>query len=239
MYTYGRILRHLGGPLALAAVLLVGPLAAKATPTDGLVISEILFDPAGNDNTTEWVEIYNRSGSAIDLAGYSLGWGQDAYDQGTYVFNTFLLAPGSTFVIGGPTSNAANGNPTYSQVHNFAPNLNNGTNNNFAGAVALFFGDISTTPGLIPVHAVIYGESTAGTSLLDEQGAAATVLFDTDGFSQGTSIEWLGGTSWGVSASLNPNTAPIPEPSTALLVGVGIALLALRRRADRSETRIA
>jgi hypothetical protein len=216
-----------GAAASAVAVLLLVPGLAAATPTGGLVISEILFDPTGNDNTTEWVELYNRSAAPIDLASYSLGWGRDEYDDGTHVLPSFLLAPGATFVIGGPTSNAANGNPVYGEVFNFAPNLSNGNNNNWADAVALFLGDIGSNPTLTPVHAVIYGESTASTTLLDEQAVLASILFNSDGFAQGTSIEWLGGNGWGVAAGLGPNVAPTPEPGTAVLVGLGLIGLGL------------
>lgn len=212
------------------AVLLLAPPAANATPVGGLVISEILFAPSGGDNGREWVEIYNGSNATIDLGDYSLGWGRDAYDDGTHVFASFMLGAGDTFVIGGPTSEGSNGNPTYGEVYNFNPNLRNGTHNSEASAMALFFGDIGSSPSLTPVHAVIYGESTTSTSLLNEQGVAASILLDTDGFSQGNSIEWLGGESWQTAASLNPNVAPIPEPGTAVLLGMGLALLAARRR---------
>jgi hypothetical protein len=219
-----------GAATFAAALLLLTPGLAGATPVGGLVISEILFDPAGNDNTTEWVELYNRSAAPIDLAAYSLGWGRDAYDDGTHVLPSFLLAPGATFVIGGPTSNAANGNPVYGEAFNFAPNLLQGTNNNWADTVALFLGDIGSNPTLTPVHAVIYGESTASTTLLDEQGVLASILFDTDGFAQGTSIEWLGGNGWGAAAGLGPNVAPTPEPGTAILVGLGLIGLGVSGR---------
>lgn len=224
---------RLGRAITLAAALLFLAAPASATPTPGLVISEILFDPTGNDNSTEWLEIYNWSGATIDLAAYSLGWGQDSYTDGTYVLPSFLLAPGDTFLIGGATSDATNGSPTYDQVFNFAPNLRNGTNNNFASAVGLFLGDIGADPTLTPQHAVIYGESTSSTSLLDEQGNPATVVFNTDGFVSGTSIEWLGGDLWATSAGLNPNVAPIPEPGTALLLGIGLVMLGLHRRPTR------
>jgi hypothetical protein len=219
--------------MALAVVLSMAPAIAHAIPTDALVISEILFDPSGNDNGTEWLEIYNRSSTTIDLSAYSLGWGNDTYTQGTFVLPSFMLAPGATFVIGGATSNPSNGSPTYDLVENFTPNLRNGENNNFASAVALFLGDIGAVPTLTPVHALIYGESTASTSLIDEQGLAATILFGTDGFTEGTSIEWVGGENWTVPVSLGPGIAPTPEPGTGLLVGLGLVILALKRRRDR------
>ena len=215
-------------------MLAVLPSVAQATPIDGLVVSEILFNPRGNDNRKEWIELYNRSGSAIDLSNYSLGWGRDSYTDGSYVFSSFLLAPGATFVIGGPTTNSNNGDPVYDQVLNFAPNLRNGTNNNSAASIGLFLGDIGTDPTLVPVHAVIYGESTATSSVLDEQNTTATVLFNTDGFVEGNSVEWTGGETWQVSASLGPGIAPAPEPGTALLVGVGLVTLGLVGRARRA-----
>ncbi|RIL08456.1 hypothetical protein DCC79_13785, partial [bacterium] len=40
-----------------------------------LLISEVLFDPAasGDDAAGEWVELFNRSDAAVDLAGWSIG----------------------------------------------------------------------------------------------------------------------------------------------------------------------
>ena len=44
------------------------------------LISEVLFNPAGQDETGhEWVELYNPSASTMSLAGYKLG---DATDDG-------------------------------------------------------------------------------------------------------------------------------------------------------------
>ena len=34
----------------------------------GLLISELMYDPASNDTTWEWVEIFNNTGAAIDFA---------------------------------------------------------------------------------------------------------------------------------------------------------------------------
>jgi hypothetical protein len=37
-----------------------------------VVINEIMFDPTGNDNNSEWVELYNPGNTAIDLTGWNL-----------------------------------------------------------------------------------------------------------------------------------------------------------------------
>ena len=44
------------------------------TPTDGwLLISEVLYDPAGTEPDSEWIELYNAGGAAIDLSNYKVG----------------------------------------------------------------------------------------------------------------------------------------------------------------------
>ena len=42
---------------AISLLAVFSSLAAHATPTTGLVISEIMFDPAGGDNGKQWLEI--------------------------------------------------------------------------------------------------------------------------------------------------------------------------------------
>jgi hypothetical protein len=37
-----------------------------------IVINEIMFNPSGDDNNSEWVELYNAGGSAVDLTGWNL-----------------------------------------------------------------------------------------------------------------------------------------------------------------------
>lgn len=38
----------------------------------GLQVTEVMFDPASPDDDWEWIELYNSSGAAISLAGYTL-----------------------------------------------------------------------------------------------------------------------------------------------------------------------
>src|SRR5262245_49639053 len=47
---------------------------AIALPSRGaLIISEVCFNEVGSDTTGEWIEIYNNTGSAIDLSNYKIG----------------------------------------------------------------------------------------------------------------------------------------------------------------------
>ena len=46
-------------------------------------------------------------------------------------------------------------------------------------------------------------------------------------------IGWVGGENWTVPASLGPGTVPTPEHGTGLLGGLGLVILALKRRNRR------
>ncbi|MBN1483173.1 MAG: lamin tail domain-containing protein [Chloroflexia bacterium] len=57
-------------------------------PAQHLLVSEVLYDVAGEDVGKEWVELYNPTGEAVDLSGWTLG---DAsvlgeYGSGRYAF---------------------------------------------------------------------------------------------------------------------------------------------------------
>jgi hypothetical protein len=157
---------------AAALVWVSWSTAAFATPTTGLVISEILFDPVGGNGQRQWVELYNGTGASVDLSTFSLGWGRGDYTVGVFQL-AGTLADGDTWVVGGPISDGRNGNPTLDVAIDLAPNLRPGVGPGRTDGVALF--DVvatSITPTLAPIHAVIYGLSTANTVLIYETGAA-------------------------------------------------------------------
>jgi len=224
-----RALRSPAGAL-LAILVLLLTASAGATP----IISEVLFDPAGGDNSREWIEIYNDGSAAIDLSGYSLGWGGADYTAGTVQLSGNLL-PGQYFVVGGPTSNASNGNPVYDQVANFTPNLENSGWFQPAGGVALF--DVPATlitPTTVPIDAFIYaGPLFSGNwnGLMDESGAPGAVDFVQPFFGSGYSVEFDGAT-WQQQNSPTPNTGAlgVPEQSTALCLLCGLCFLGWRMR---------
>ena len=72
---------------------------AKVTDneTGSVIITEIMYDPAGAEQSTEWVEIYNRGTSTVDLSGWRLD-DEDKQDWGSIESGT-ELAPGQVAVL--------------------------------------------------------------------------------------------------------------------------------------------
>ncbi len=194
---------------------------ASATPAGGggggssLILSEVLYDAAGSDDGLEWIEIYNAGSSAVDLSGYSLGWGGSDYTYGVLQLSG-TIQPGATFVVGGPTSSSSNGSPAYDQVANFSPDVQN--SGSTADGVALF--DVpaaQVTGSTVPIDAVVYGGSNTN-GLIDETGSAnAPEVGDAP---SGSSIERLdlAGT-WHIQSAPTPNSTPFggPAPGNVIL----------------------
>ncbi len=220
--------------ILLAALVLALPAQALTAP----IISEVFLNPVGPNDGRQWVEIYNPDAIAADLSGYSLGWGGADYTFGTLQL-VGILAPGSTFVVGGPISDAINYNPVYDQATDFSPDLQiPGLFFAAADGIALFDVTAATiTPGTVPIDTLIYGGplfSSNSNGLIDSTGAPGAIAYTIPlfpFFGQGTSIEF-DGTSWATQAAPTPGSvAPgLPEPSTAVLVWLGCVALAVLRR---------
>jgi len=219
-------LGHTSAVIAVGIISLVPSIASALTITS-LVISEVMINPAGGDNQREWVELYNGTGADIDLGSYSIGWGGADYTSGTLQLSG-IIASGATFVTGGPISNAGNGNPTYDLALDFGPNLGNG--GIFADGIALFDTTAAAiTTATVPIDAMLYGFFNIN-GLIDESGAPGTIDFT--GFTpSGSSLE-LTDAGWVAQGSPTPGVGPVvtPEPGTAISLGLGLAMLAGRRR---------
>ena len=216
--------------LALAFLGWLAPAVAPALPVTGLWLSEVMYNPSGGDNGREWVELYNATGAAIDLSGYSLGWGGADYTTGVLQLSG-ILAAGGYFVVGGPTSDANNANPTYDLVANFGPDLQNPLL--ASDGIALFaVPAASITAATVPIHALIYGGLFNLNGLLDEQGNPGAI--DTGFAPAGESLEF-DGAGWAAQASPSPGSgvllAPLPEPGAAGLLLLAAAVLQRRVRA--------
>jgi len=176
------------GTVLLTAQTEAGDVSALVEVVDlplvGLILTEVLYDVAGEDNGLEWVEIYNGTMKVVDLAGYSIGSGGTSYTASTLQL-VGMLEPGQCFVVGGPKTEASNYNPPLGQAVDFDPDLQN--SGSTADAVGLFAVPASGLGGdTVPLDAVIYGGSN-GNGLLDETGKAGEV--DAPDASSGNSLQ--------------------------------------------------
>lgn len=83
-----------------------------------LLISEILYNPAGSEPGGEWIEVFNRSPQAINLSNHKIG---DCHSQGglegMYKFpEGVVIGPGQVIVI-------ANRALHFSQIFGFQPDF--------------------------------------------------------------------------------------------------------------------
>ncbi len=175
-------------------------------PPIGLLLSEVFYDRAGgSDDGYEWVELYHSGTGTIDLSLFSLGNGGTSYTSSTVQLSG-TIEPGEVFVVGGPTSDADNGNPIYDQTVDFSPDFQN--SGSTGDGVALFnVPAVAITASTVPIDAVIYGPNNDN-GLIDETGSAnPPEVGDAPG---GSSIERtdLGG-SWQIQGSPTPNTSPL------------------------------
>ena len=183
-------------------------------PSNGdLLLSEVLYDTDGTDDGLEWVEIYNNGTTAVDLSGWSIGGGGTDYTYSLAQLSG-VIGPGETFVVGGPTSNATNYNPTLNLALNFTQDLqNSGTTGD---GVALFNVPASAvTASTVPVDAVVYGPDNAS-GLIDETGVANGP--EVGDAPSGASIERLDvAGNWQIQGTPTPNSSPLGggAPNTA------------------------
>jgi hypothetical protein len=67
-------------------------------PLGHLLISEVMYDPSGNDTGLEWVEIYNPTAEDMDISGWRLG---DVGPAGEYGSGLYRFPSGAVLPAGG------------------------------------------------------------------------------------------------------------------------------------------
>lgn len=181
-----------------------GEVILPNTMSSGMYVVEFFYDVessvSSSDTTYEWVVLYNNTANHIDLSSYSIGYGGDDYTYGTYQLSG-TIAPGETFVAGGPNQVPQNGSPTYDLTQDFNPDMqNSGT---MADGIALF--DVvatSITTATVPIDACIYG-GTNTNNLMDASGSVGSV--DIGDVPEGSSIRRRGDGMW------KSMTIPVPN----------------------------
>jgi len=181
------------------------------TPPVGVLLAEVLYDPNGvADSNHEWIKLYNGTGSAVDLANYSLAWAGAAYGapcSGAQSPNcvlqlTGIVAPGACFLVGGPNSVAANASPTLNQAVDLNPDLEN-SGSDQADAVALFHMTAgSITGSSLPIDVVLYG-SVNDKGFKGPDGNASPV--HVGDAPAGSSIKRTAFATWVINATPTPN----------------------------------
>ena len=220
--------------LRAASILIVGiavSLSLPAGAVEKLVLSEVLYDSEGPDGQLEWIELFNGGEVAVDLSGWSLGWGGSDYAAGSLALQG-RIESGAYFVLGGPESGPANGDPTLDWAIDLSPDLQN--SGEIADGVALFaLPAEAITSESVPDSAVIYGEENAS-GLLDSTGLPGWV--DVGDAPPGASLEFRGDPGWAIQLEPTPGDGPltVPEPSArggaAAALSALTALLRRRRR---------
>jgi hypothetical protein len=86
----------------------VGLTLISGSATAQVIISEIMYNPAGSDTGTgfnkEWFELYNTGATAVDLTGWAVGDSQDNNWASPFPFGT-SIAPGAALVVTGDAAN--------------------------------------------------------------------------------------------------------------------------------------
>ena len=170
----------------------------------GLVISEAFINPAGDDDGSEWIELYNGTGTSIDLSGYSIGYVLGGNNSGYSAAGVNLdgvFPAGACIVVGGPLSSDTNFNPDFDVDVNFTPDIQNSNK-----AIGLF--DVvqaSVTGATLPLDALIYGNNSNG--YIDEDGnVPGTGEVDNPG--SGNSLERTA-SGWTISSSPTPGVCNV------------------------------
>jgi hypothetical protein len=143
-------------PGALNVGVVVDCAAVGAAP--GLVINELVPDPAGTDTDQEWVELYNPGSSPVDVSGWVLIAGTSSFTADA------TLPAGSSVPAGGFLVVGQSGLIPFADVVAPGFSLGNATSNADAIQLRDCFGNTADT--------VVYGdENTDG--WLDDAGGAA------------------------------------------------------------------
>ena len=134
------------------------------------IIAEVLYTVGGESDELQWLKLYNPCGVAIDLSEYTLGWaGADyVFDRRLPLALAETIPPQGCYTLGGPVSDATNGEPRLQLAEDLGPDLRDGLAQ--AAGVALFhLVEDAVGPDSVPIDAVVYGADNLA-DLIDASG---------------------------------------------------------------------
>jgi hypothetical protein len=188
---------------------------ADAAPLDAgdLVISEVMANPAMvTDGNGEWFELYNTTGSTIDLDGLILS--DDGTDSHT-ISGTLEVASGGYLVLGNNDDFDTNGGYVADYVYSGFLLGNSGDEIVISEVIDEVETEIARLNYTLGSGFVVSGKSR-------ELSDVGTYPYSESDFVEAVSPYGDG--------DLGTPGAPIPEPSTGLLVAMGLLGLAVMGR---------
>lgn len=206
-------------PLSLTTLLIAGQAQAAISAGD-LVITELMANPASvSDSNGEWFEIYNRSGTTLDLEGLVM---RDSGSNSHTVSGSLQILPDSYLVFGRSANSAVNGGYTADYAYS------NFTLGNSSDDIVLDFG------GII-IDSVSYaGDSNFGIAGVSTELTSLGFLATPVGLVYGDGdVGTPGFAGSDVNLDLS-TTAPVPLPGAGWLLASALGGLVARRRARKA-----
>ena len=179
----------------------------------GVVINEVLYNPDGNDDDKEWIELYSASRYPVELSGFSIQVASnDFYDAYVIPTNTWIQ-PGHCLLLGG--TNVANRDLTVSLA------IPNCFTNEPTGAVRLV-AEVSTNTFV--ADTLMYGGNP---SVFNENGLDTTGWLSTNvpwASASNSVVRWFAGLDSDRRQDWTWATTPTPTSSTNSLDSDGDGL---------------
>ena len=90
-------------PVDTGPPLDTGAVAPACDPASGVVLNEVVSDPAGADTNLEWVELYNPGGSPVDVSGWTVSSGTTSF-SGTGTLPAGAIVPAGGYLVVGQSA---------------------------------------------------------------------------------------------------------------------------------------
>jgi hypothetical protein len=228
--------------LTSCALALVGTLSANAQIT----ISEVLFNEVGSDVGGEWIEIYNKGLTVINLSNYKIG-DEETKDATSATEGLWQFPSGAT-INPGQVQIVAVSATRFQTVYGFLPTYElagtdatvpdlsvysswdpDGGNINMSNSndQALLLDENDALVDGLNWGNTTYLNPGLGTALDGASYQRINAMIDTD-----TAADWMTITDSNIPAAQrsSPGVVVVPEPGSLALTCLGIAALVFRRK---------